>query len=243
MDPRIFAGKRVHLQFVAFGRRMLGAFGLTPARFDMLYVIEKNDDGCLLQRDLPDILGLARSTVSKMLALLESLGLVARTRENMPGRLKLIMLTEEGRRRLNEALTQRVCTGDVARLVAYALDGERRVDGDNVHDTMIELARYFEDRSTHRYAALLARDLNVAPPDPERQMAVHRLHGYAVPIVACDPLVFHVHRVAERARRFAAGRVIPASELDGPLWRHWLPATVPPLPPLPPPPSHPTEPE
>jgi DNA-binding MarR family transcriptional regulator len=231
MDPRIFASKRLHLQLVAFGIRVLAPFELTPARFDMLYVIEKNDEGFVLQRDLPHLLGLARSTISKMLGLLEGLGLIERTRASRPGRLKVVMLTDEGRRRLHEALTQSVCTGDVARAVAYALYDTRPVDGDNVQDTLVEFARYFRDHSLHRYAAILARDLDVAPPNPETQMAVHRLEDYAVPIVECDPLAFQIQRVAERARRFAGGRAFRLADFEGPRWRHWQPATVPrPLP-------------
>src|SRR5262249_50591457 len=103
MDPRIFASKRLHLRLVAYRLHVLLPYGLTPARFDMMYVIEKNDEGFVLQRDLPDILGLGRSTISKMLTLLEGLKLVERTRASRPGRLKVVMLTEEGRRRLHEA--------------------------------------------------------------------------------------------------------------------------------------------
>jgi DNA-binding MarR family transcriptional regulator len=242
MDPRIFASKRLHLQLVAFGRRVLEHYELTPARFDMLYVIEKNDDGSVLQRDLPHLLGLARSTISKMLTLLDGLGLIERRLADLPGRLKLVTLTEEGRRRLHEALTQSVCTGDVARAVAYALSESRPVDGDNVQDTLIEFAKYFRDCSLHRYAAILRRELDVAPPDAETQMAIHKLVDYVVPIVQCDPLAFHVHRVVERSRRMSSGRALRLAEFDGPLWRHWQPATVPPLPPLPEPPFPPIEP-
>ena len=75
----IFFGlKRAHHGTLRITRKLLAAFGLTAARFDLLYAVKKERRG-ILQSALRKVLGVSRATVSRMLASLEELGLVRRT--------------------------------------------------------------------------------------------------------------------------------------------------------------------
>lgn len=79
MDPVFFALKRAHHSTLKFLRPMLASLGLTPARFDLLYVVAESTDG-VPQSALRKALGVARATISEMLLSLERIGLVVRER-------------------------------------------------------------------------------------------------------------------------------------------------------------------
>lgn len=111
-----FQAKRAHLCGVARGRKMFeGTRDMTPARFDLLYLLHERVPRSLrfLREDLHETaqsqltraLGLARQTVWKMVERLVELGLVTKRRDR-PGhsRSNLIKLTEEGRRRVRQAM-------------------------------------------------------------------------------------------------------------------------------------------
>jgi DNA-binding MarR family transcriptional regulator len=96
MHPIIFGLKRAHLSATNFLRRKLRrAFGLTQARFDVLYLILRGYDR---QRDVRRILALASSTISEMFETLERLGLILRSRCGRDRRARLAALTEEGKK-------------------------------------------------------------------------------------------------------------------------------------------------
>ena len=81
MDAILFGFKRAHHVSLRFGRELLTPFGLTPARFDALFALHelREEDGrSTRQCDLRRELGVARSTISRMLRSLERLGLVER---------------------------------------------------------------------------------------------------------------------------------------------------------------------
>lgn len=95
MHDLMFRFKRAHLSAVAFGKLLLRKFGLTPARFDVLYVVVSNGNG-VLQSDIWEALGLHRSTISKMCKRLEELGLVERFEAHARGHETIVQLTYEG---------------------------------------------------------------------------------------------------------------------------------------------------
>ena len=85
----LFQMKRAYHSTLKFGHRLLKDFGLTPARFDLLYVImqrwwhygsqRRNKEGRnIRQYDIRRELGVSAPTVSRMLDSLEDLGLVRR---------------------------------------------------------------------------------------------------------------------------------------------------------------------
>jgi DNA-binding MarR family transcriptional regulator len=98
-----FAFKRAHYTSLRLGRQYAKPFGLTPARFDMLYAIrrEKNRSQAFLARTL----GVAGVTVSRMLRKLEALGFVRRRGPEWPDRrVKRVRITKLGRRHLHLVL-------------------------------------------------------------------------------------------------------------------------------------------
>src|SRR5262245_21710400 len=110
-----FMLKRAHLQNVTFGRRVLKKVrGMTPARFDLLYLLRRValSEGpsfhplaaTRLQSGLRKDLGLHRSTVSKMLKRLEEMGWIRRERNTIDRRTFSVRLTELGLRRIWRAM-------------------------------------------------------------------------------------------------------------------------------------------
>jgi MarR family transcriptional regulator for hemolysin len=100
----IFFGlRRAWHGFLRITRRALATIGLTSARFDLLYVLQRGD-GRVTQRGLRRTLGVNRTTISRMLGSLEALGLVTREKSYGDRRTREVRLTEEGRRRIRVAV-------------------------------------------------------------------------------------------------------------------------------------------
>jgi DNA-binding MarR family transcriptional regulator len=72
---------------------------LTPARFDVLFVLEER--GKMMQRSLRRVLNVVGSTMSEMLRDLEKRGLVARGRRSRAGRS--VEISERGRKAITES--------------------------------------------------------------------------------------------------------------------------------------------
>ncbi len=96
MHVIFFGLKRAFHGALRVTRDALAILGLTPARFDMLYIVAK-EGSSLLQRDLQRALGVAAATVSRMLKSLEELGLIEREVTEEDHRCRNVMLTKEGR--------------------------------------------------------------------------------------------------------------------------------------------------
>jgi DNA-binding MarR family transcriptional regulator len=110
MNAHFFGTKRAFHAILRVMRKPLASFGLTPARYDMLYAINGEvpgdddlDGEITSQDDLPGILGVHKSVVSRMLRSLEQLGLVTRRRCPADGRQRWVELTEAGIDRLRDA--------------------------------------------------------------------------------------------------------------------------------------------
>ena len=94
-----FQFKRAHYTALRISRPIAAKFGLTPARFDMLYAIRY--EMRISQAQVARALGVSGVTVSRMLRKLEELGLVRRRANERPDRrAKSPQLTRLGRRRL-----------------------------------------------------------------------------------------------------------------------------------------------
>jgi len=115
MDAVNFSIKRAHLALNRLGRTLLRPFGLTPARFDLMYAC----DGGVTQSELWRRLEVVRSVVSEMLGALEKLGWVERVRA---GRTRLVRLTAEGRALFEKLLAEYVQSGDVGAWVDHAIE-------------------------------------------------------------------------------------------------------------------------
>ncbi len=125
MDPLFFTIKRAYYATLRLTRRALAAMGLTAARFDLLDALYRLGTGAVnLQSNLRRGLGVARSTISRMMISLERLGLITRRRD---GRDCIVKLTPEGRRRVRRAFFGLVLVGHVGLALDGALaPGERR---------------------------------------------------------------------------------------------------------------------
>ncbi len=125
MDPVFFTIKRAYYATLKLTRRALAAMGLTAARYDLLDALYRLGTRAVhLQSNLRRGLGVARSTISRMMRSLEELGLVTRRRD---GRECIVALTQEGRRRVRRAFFGLVLVGHVGLALDGALaPGERR---------------------------------------------------------------------------------------------------------------------
>jgi DNA-binding MarR family transcriptional regulator len=130
MDPLFLATKRAHWICFRYGLRHLTKHGLTPARFDVLRDIYERPGMSADQAWLREVLGVARSTLSRMLRTLEGLGLVERGASTFDRRTRRCTLTYEGRRRvasvLSELVWSKVVAGDVERMLRW--DGQHPCD-------------------------------------------------------------------------------------------------------------------
>jgi len=104
MHAILFGMKRAFQASLRVMRRPLEPFGLTPARFDMLWCIHQldvDDEACpVLQSDVRKRLGVTAPTVTRMLRSLEALGLVQRERDIFDRRQIVVGLTREGLERI-----------------------------------------------------------------------------------------------------------------------------------------------
>jgi len=125
VHPTFFRMKRAHHSSLRVGRKLLAAFRLapmTPARFDMLHVIEKEAHyGYIHQHQIAKKLGLHPTTVSKMLTRLEELGLIYRTVSDGDRRLRRVALTLAGRALYYRAVSDAMYGGHAVLMVGQAI--------------------------------------------------------------------------------------------------------------------------
>jgi DNA-binding MarR family transcriptional regulator len=95
MNKMCFSLKRAHHSVLRLCRVFLTDKELTPARYDLFHVLRWRKYG-VRQKDLKRILGVTRSTVSRMLISVEGLGLVRREIDPNDRRCKVVWLTDEG---------------------------------------------------------------------------------------------------------------------------------------------------
>jgi DNA-binding MarR family transcriptional regulator len=127
MHTIFFGLKRAHHGVLRIARPALAQFGLTAARFDLLYAVLEREG--LPQFELCQALGVSPSTLSRMVTSLEQLGLIARHTTIVDRRLRHVSLTDAGRRIIEEAIAQ-LMTGGAAQLaVDSALCPRRWCDG------------------------------------------------------------------------------------------------------------------
>jgi DNA-binding MarR family transcriptional regulator len=94
-----FSFKRAHHATLKLLRPIAARNGLTPARFDLLYVLHaKSGEVEPYQFRIAKFLGLCRSTICKMVGAMEKLGLVERSPEYLfDHRRRRVRLTRYGR--------------------------------------------------------------------------------------------------------------------------------------------------
>ena len=120
MHAMFFGIKRVHLRVVHITRTLLRDIPLTPARFDMMRIIELHEHG-VPQGNIQYLLGVSAPTVSVMLKSLEKLGFVVRERMSRDGRCLLVQATALGLKTVRAALARLVGSGIADRMAGLGL--------------------------------------------------------------------------------------------------------------------------
>jgi DNA-binding MarR family transcriptional regulator len=123
MHAIFFGLKRAHHGALRIAKAPLASFGLTAARFDLLYAIRESRKG-IVQSKLRRVLGVCRATVSRMLLSLEELGLVRRRVLPRDRRKRVVELTAQGRKRIARAHRELTRSGWASLAVDSALCGE-----------------------------------------------------------------------------------------------------------------------
>ena len=158
MNVILFGLKRAFQCSIRVTRSLVGAFGLTAARFDMLHAIKGSGGLSVRQKDLQRTLGVSAPTVSRMLGSLEKLGLISRTRPAWDTRQRFVTLTVAGlaciRRAFRSLVRRRVVRAafDTVLTVGLSRDAGARFDETcNAESVCDRIRRGFGDTSTLGY--------------------------------------------------------------------------------------------
>jgi DNA-binding MarR family transcriptional regulator len=103
MHAIFFGTKRAFHATLRIVRKPLKAYGLTSARFDLLWILEGASGERALQSTLRKMLGVTAPTVSRMVKSLEALGLVRTERARIDRRQRYVELTKAGLERIRAA--------------------------------------------------------------------------------------------------------------------------------------------
>ena len=122
MHSMFFGIKRVHLRTLHISRALLHKMGLTPARFDMMRIVELHRQHGVTQAKIIALLGVSGATVSRMLSSLEELGYVLREEIPRDRRALLVKITERGLERVRHARETLVDSGRAERLALRAFE-------------------------------------------------------------------------------------------------------------------------
>jgi DNA-binding MarR family transcriptional regulator len=121
MHQTFFGLKRVHQRLLGVSRELLVGTGLTPARFDLLRIVEAHRWG-VGQQKVVVLLGVSAATVSRMVSALETLGFVTRERTfYRDARLVHLRLTDAGRVAVRRALRRTVGSGGATLVASSSL--------------------------------------------------------------------------------------------------------------------------
>lgn len=126
MHVQFFSAKRVHLRTLHVSRQLLKGSRLTPARFDMMRIIELHEHG-VAQVKIVELLGVCDATVSVMLKALECLGFVTRQRCEEDRRYLYVHITPEGTAEVSAARLALVESGVADRTALESLDSSATV--------------------------------------------------------------------------------------------------------------------
>jgi DNA-binding MarR family transcriptional regulator len=158
MNLTAFGTKRAFHGFLRVTRKLLASFGLTAARFDLLYAMSSRGAGRpysfpTLQSQLRRLLGVSAPVVSRMVRSLEELGFVTRARETYGDRRQVrVTLTKMGLECIRKA--RRIVLRGVQRIVLDAIVfGDRRDRWNQIErkerlrSSLDALRRHFGDRA------------------------------------------------------------------------------------------------
>ena len=158
MNSITFQVKRAHWRLWDLSAGVLAHFGTTPARLDMLQVIERL--GALTQTLIALKLGLSAATVSKMVTLLQKRGWVTRREDPNDLRCNLVELTDRAKLLLERVFAVVVRSG-VARQAGVRSLVDRPRDPARARallDRTREVQRALEDSASFAPAAVAVEE-------------------------------------------------------------------------------------
>lgn len=110
MNVIFFGLKRAYYASLLGSRVLAKRYGLTPARFDVMYLLETSGP-FVEQRAIWRKLGVSRATTSRMLNSLEALGLIRREAGFSDARQRIVFLTQKGKQLIKVARTRIIDSG------------------------------------------------------------------------------------------------------------------------------------
>jgi DNA-binding MarR family transcriptional regulator len=157
MDAVFFSLKRGFHATLRCGRPLLARFGLTPARFDVLYALSDSRISTT-QSELRKALGVARATLCEMLGALERLKWIIRSRDRNDRRTHQVTLSAAGRDVLERAYAGSVSSGLVPVSVDAALSvRDPLVDTFEIQEYLLDICqrirKFFGDTATRELYA------------------------------------------------------------------------------------------
>jgi DNA-binding MarR family transcriptional regulator len=132
--------KRVFLRLSKVRRKVMERWGLTPARFDMLYAIRCQRRFWFPQRALRKLLGVCASAISRMIDSLVETGFLVRRRVEGDRRLRELKITKHGKRTLRCMFGNIIKSGLARQVVGHALAD----DPDDVSTSDAKISEYVE---------------------------------------------------------------------------------------------------
>ncbi len=157
MHTLLFSLRRGDLTSLAWQRALLKEYEITPARYLMLHVIRTNGmhfgekSRFMQQRELGELLGVTKMTVSVMVRALVDLGLLVRTRAGWDRRQWLVRLTPRAIAILNRIQREVIKPG----VVWWAIYNAMGIDGRKVGALKYWLDHFrkqFDDPARFYYA-------------------------------------------------------------------------------------------
>jgi DNA-binding MarR family transcriptional regulator len=154
MHSTFFSLKRGFLRTVNFARKTLEPFGVTPARFDILFTLKR---GVRLQSQIWRILGLHPSTVCKIMRKLDDLGLIFRNYDADDRREMAVRLSPEGRALMEKIGRAVMEDGGLEGYVGWAAAGPHRPAARrplavlNLEESLLRVRRAFADSARLLY--------------------------------------------------------------------------------------------
>jgi DNA-binding MarR family transcriptional regulator len=147
MHKAFFGIKRVHLRVLAVSRALLGRVALTPARFDLMRIVELHTEG-IPQRNIQYLLGVSAPTISRMVKALEKLGMLRRRRWEQDRRCVLVEMTHVGAGVVGAARESLVESGVAERFALRGLGSDpdtARTDLTTLQRFLMRMRRAFHD--------------------------------------------------------------------------------------------------
>jgi len=120
MHSVLFSVKRTFHKSVWFGRFLLKDYLLTPSRFDILYILKMQPElPSVRQARIREILGIASTTLSRMIKALLELGFIRRERCCFDRRQYKVSLTRIGRETIEHAMRTIIDAGIITSCVVH----------------------------------------------------------------------------------------------------------------------------